>query len=712
MSREGKTMHFYLEGMNCTSCLWLLEKLPSLLIDCESISVKMSDSSVEVARVENGSFAAIARTFDRLGYTPHVVKPKSDRAQALKQKENRRDLIRIGIAAGCTGNIMILAVSLYAGATGHLAEQFKLLSAFLATPVLTYCASPFYKSAFGSLRNRLINIDVPIVAALVAGIAMSLWGLASGTETLFFDSLSMLVFLLLSSRFLLKRIQQTQLNTDNLTSHLLLTQAQRITTDGFQTVSSMALVKGDIIKVAENSVVCADGEIIEGKGIVNTSTLTGESVPHSVKNGDFVFAGTQNLSGQWLMRVEKPALSSRLNDILNDIQKSSGSKPNIVRLADKAGQWFVAIVFTLAALLIAYFSFTNPVEGASRALALVIVTCPCVFGMAIPLSMSLAIQKAAEQGIIIKNAEAVERLTEIKTLFFDKTGTLSSGNLEVVNVEAAPEDRYHLAAAAAIEREQTHPVARAIVKSLVSSGKIHASEVRLLSEGGIEGKVSGRLYKIVPSSLLAFDRGDIKTQYDLICEGRVVARFQIGDSLKTEAKELIEWARANGFTPKVISGDRNAVVSSCARELHIGHHDFVSEASPEQKSETMKTAGADAAMIGDGANDAAALASAAVGIAVTGSLDVSLKAADVYLTRNNLLDIKKLFFIARRTKSAMKRNLCFSLCFNVIAGTLAITGQMTPLWAAVFMPLSSLTVLLSSLQAGQNLSRETEFSWK
>lgn len=712
-SSDDDRLTFYLEGMNCTACLWLLEKTPEVCKDCLSVQVRMSDSTVRVIRKKGGSFAAIAKTFDRFGYTPHVIKEDKSAIARLQKIENRRDLVRIGIAAGCTGNIMILAVSLYAGASGEIAEQFRWISTALAAPVLIYCAWPFYKSTIHSLRNKHLNIDVPIVAAILAGVGMSIWGLLSGTETLFFDSLSMLVLLLLSSRFLLKRIQQNHLNTSNLATHLLLAQTDRKNTHGqFEKVSSLALQQGDLIRISDSSLICADGFVISGTGLIHTATLTGESLPQTIKEGDFVFAGSQSLGGDWLMQVQSVARESRFSKILEDVRQSSLAKPRISQLADQAAQWFVIIVFTLALAVLIYFASSEPLEGVSRALALVIVTCPCVFGMAIPLSMSLAIRKAAERGIIIKSGDAIEKLTQIKTLFFDKTGTLTQGNLEVIKIEIHPDDYYHLAAATAIERDQTHPVAKAVLKAIKSSGKVRAENVHLLPEGGVSGVVFGRNYKILPSELLSSENGEIKMQYKFYCQDRLIALFHVGDSLRQEASDIITWAKKSGLNPKIISGDRQSVVLNIAQALSLDFSDTISQATPERKSQILKEAGASAAMIGDGANDAAALASAGVGIAVSGSLDVSLKAADIYLTRNSLLDLKTLFKIAGRTKSVMKRNLLFSLSFNLVAGGLAIFGYMTPLWAAVLMPLSSLTVLFSSLHAGRKLTQESDLSWK
>lgn len=711
MSSDGRRLAFFLEGMSCTACIWLLEKLPQLCPDAEYARVNMSNSTIEVVRKEGASFAAIARTLNRFGYRPH---PLSGSKAALEhqKKENRRDLIRIGIAAAATGNIMILAVSLYGGAEGVLATQFRWLTALLAAPVLTYCAWPFYKNTWSALRSRHLNIDVPIVAALVAGIIISLWGLAKDADTIYFDSLSTLVFLLLSSRFWLKRIQQHHLDISHLEDYLLLGTVSRVgQTGSLERVSSLSLKKGDVIEIDWESVVPADGTVVSGHGLVQTAVLTGESAPQPVEEGDKVEAGFRNLGGAWRLVVEKPAAESRLAEILKDAENSSREKPALVLLADRVSQWFIGIVFALAFGIVLLMAPTHAQEGFSRALALIIVTCPCVFGMAIPLSMSLGIRAAARQGIVVKNANVLERLLKIRNLYFDKTGTLTQGDMRVLSMDVAPNMERHLSAALAIESNQPHPVARAILRELkkIDLPSLKATDVHLLSGGGIGGVVNGIHYSITPVSTEASKEAggssQIKARYILRAGEDLVATFDIGDEVRPEARRVVDWAKRNHFDVFLLSGDKSGVVEDCGAKLGLTSKNLTSAATPETKSAELKSKSETSLMVGDGANDAAALASASVGIAVRGSMDVSLRAADVYVARPDLLAIPTLFEIARQTRRAVLRNLAFSGSFNAISGVLALTGYMTPLWAAVLMPLSSLTVLASALTTGGKLEK-------
>ncbi len=709
LSPDGVRLRFYIEGLNCTACLWLLEKLPTFCSDAESARIDMSSSTIEVIRKTQGSFAEIARTLNRFGYRPHPLS-ETDTAAKLQAKERRQDLVRIGIAGGLTGNIMILAVSLYGGAIGELAIQFRLLSATLAAPVLTYCAWPFYRSAFNAIKVKHLNLDVPIVLAILAGIVMSLWNLMASNERVYFDSISMLIFLLLSSRLILRTIQNKQMRSTHLENEMLLSSVERLTPDdSCETVSSLSLSVDDQIKIAADQSVPVDGFVVEGEGNISTAVLTGESRPLKIHKGDYVEAGSQLLSGNLILKVKNRPEQTRLARILQDTEKSSQEKSNYVRSADRVAGWFMALVILSAIAVVGFFWSTDLEEGISRALALLIVTCPCVFGIAIPLSMSMAIRNAAKKGIIVKEGDSIERLWSTKTLVFDKTGTLTTGSMEVLKVEQCEDSDFSYAFG--LEQNQTHPVANALCNYLRSKNTEPEffDKVQKISTGGVSGQKNGHTFQVkpIPCSSRKDIEGLIQSDIGFFKDDELLAKFELGDQLRQESRSLMTWVRSQKFKVSMVSGDRNTVVQDCAKMIGIKKNEIHSEIIPEAKAEIVRSFGKGTVMIGDGVNDAMALASAQVGIAVCGSLEVSLRAADIYLTRNSLLLIPQLFNIARLTKKAISRNLFFSASFNLISGTLAIVGLMTPLWAAVLMPLSSITILLSVVWTGKQIEKSS-----
>ncbi len=706
-SSDGLWLRFYIEGLNCTACLWLLEQLPQFCGDAVQSKIDMSTSTITVKRQPNGSFAKIAATLAQLGYSIHLLS-ENESTEQLQTRERRMDLVRIGIAAAATGNIMILAVSNYAGAKGVLATQFHWLTAALALPVLTFCAWPFYKNVFVALRTRHLNIDVPIVVAILAGIVASFWGLVQSQPTVYFDSLAMLILLLLSSRFLLKGIQNSQLRASNLENELLLTSVEKIEKNGhISTVSSAALVEGDRIRVGIGRMIPVDGNVVSGNGVINTSVLTGESEPISIFSGHFVEAGSENLMGNWDLVVKNSPNKTRLAQILRDTERASQQKSEFVRGADHVAKWFVTIVFLLATGLLTYFWSINLQEGISRTLALIIVTCPCVFGMAIPLSMSLAIRKSALNGIVVKSADVFEKIWNTRAVFFDKTGTLTTGQMSVLKVNC--DNPAYLEIAFGLEKNQSHPVAQTISKYLSKLG-VEAKtpeKIAMIKSGGVCGEISGRRYSLKPRTVSVSSTVEslIRSSYGLFEEDELVATFELGDEVREDAPSVLSWVRRQKFLSELVSGDRRHVAEKCAKAVGFKQEETHFEMSPEQKSELIKKFGEGVVMIGDGANDAMALATADVGIAVCGSLDVSLRAADVYLTKKNLLAIPQLFRIAHMTKKAIYRNLIFSGAFNLLSGYLAMSGMMKPLWAAVLMPISSVTILLSALWTGAQLAK-------
>ena len=708
-SSDGLHLRFFIEALNCTACLWLLEKLPDLCDDCESARVNMNASTIEVKRVSGGSFASIARALDRLGHRPHLINGE-DTAERLRASERRSDLIRIAVSGAATGNIMLLAVALYAGADQEFSPLFRFLSAALALPVLTYGAFPFYRSALAALKIGSLNIDVPIVGAILAGIAMSAWALASGSDSVYFDSLSTLVFLLLSSRFLLKSVQEKYLGASHLEDEILAGTVTRISPTGQrERVSTLALVPGDLVEITGSMTIPTDATVIWGEGSFQKAALTGETDENVITPGCSVEAGSRNLTGTWMIRVRNRAADSRIATVLRAAERAAKEKPALIALTDRVSRWFVGAVLVSAAILALIFLKIDAQEGISRALALLIVTCPCVFGMAVPLSMSLGIRAAARRGIVIKNANALEKLTAIQTLCFDKTGTLTSGEMRVLQARYSEANSSELRAIRAIEENQTHPIALALSnwakQNLARPEDISkATDIRVLSRGGIEGRIDGVTYSLRPMGLTEDTSGaDIRSRYSLFRGEDEVATFDIGDQLRPDAQATLDWVRASGYEARLLSGDRPSTVAHCAAVLNLESKCVMASASPEEKAKFIKDLGGSVAMIGDGANDAAALASASVGIAVRGSMEASLRAADIFLMRQNLEAIPEIFKIARVTRNAIVRNLIFSTVFNLASGTLAAIGWMTPLWAAVLMPLSSLTVLTSALATGLSL---------
>jgi Cu2+-exporting ATPase len=482
--------------------------------------------------------------------------------------------------------------------------------------------------------------------------------------------------------------------------------------DAVREVPIEALAPGAVVEVLAGDSVPADGSVLKGASTVDRSLLTGESRPEAVAAGDPVHAGTVNLSGPLLVEVRSTGEDTRVGRLMRLVEEGAQRRAPVVQLADRISGWFVAAVLVLAALTLGIWLRLDPEHAVQHAVALLIVSCPCALGLATPLAVSAAIGRAARRRILIKGGDALESLARPGRLLLDKTGTLTEGRLAVVRWWG---DEAARGLAAAVERHSAHPVARALAAA-AGDASLTASEVRELTGAGIEGTVEGR--RVMVSSAAHGERelgalpddaagavaamaADGLSPVVVAVDGRAVAVAGLGDPLRADSSASVAAIRARGWRVEILSGDHPEVVAGVARELGVPAAAARGGAAPEDKLEAVRAAAAEgtAAMVGDGVNDAAALAAATVGIGVHGGAEAALAAADAYLGRPGLTPVVELLDGARRTLGVIRRNLVLSLAYNVVAVSFAITGHMSPILAAVLMPLSSMTVVLSSYRA-------------
>ena len=683
---------FYLEGVHCVACLWLVEKIPQLLKGVQSAQLTLGKNTATFLVDDTLKLSELAQLLLDLGYRPHLVE-NSDQATRLQTKEDRKLLIQLGLAAGIAGNIMIFSVSLYTGASGHLAEYFRWVCFFMNLPIVLYCALPFYKSSWGALRIKSISMDVPVSAAIILGTLASTWNLLTGSIHIYFDSIAMLVFLLLSTRYLLRRITHFAVDSSQLVHYLLPKFAKKLISNSQSEteVLSESLLPGDRIRVHPGQPLPVDGQVIAGKSWVNLSALTGESHPQPVQAESRVYSGTFNGEGILDISVSHTGTQTRLGKLLLEIE--SRSKPHLVTIADKMAKYLLIGVGVISLGIIGLLSaLGHPGEGFNRALALLVVTCPCALAIATPLSFSIALKKAAQRGILIKNTDCLEKCAQIDTLIFDKTGTLTFGNLDVLSWETdtttTQDDAQVKAIVYALEASSFHPVALAIRRYLSAYKNSHVliQDFQEVIGLGVKGVVEGHLFEAI--------KGD--SGIDIKRDGQRVAILTVGDQLRPDAAPILKKLTQQDYTLALASGDHQSAVELIASQLPFNPSLVFANTSPEQKQQLVQQY-PNSLMVGDGANDAAALSQAAIGIAVQGSLEVSLRAADVYMMAPGITPIYEFLSIGKSTLRLVKINLGLSMVYNLIFASLAITGILTPLAAAIAMPVSSLIVLLVSL---------------
>jgi Cu2+-exporting ATPase/Cu+-exporting ATPase len=686
-----RTMQFYLEGIHCLACLWLIEKLPEFVPGVYSAKLDLDRSVVTVQLKVKGKFSLVAKEFNQLGYRPHPLKRNQDVAD-LKTREERAFLVRIGIAGAAAGNIMIYAVSLYGGASGDYAQLFNALTVAFAVPVLTYSSFPFYQNAWNAIKNKTISIDIPISISLLVGAVMGVYNLVLGIPDNYFDSLTALVFLLLMSRYFLQKIQEKGLSASDLHLFYQSDGVLREENGTFREVHPRFIKPDDVLLIRPGEFVPADGVVLRGASNLNNSLLTGESLPVKVATGDRVFSGTQNLDQELVMKAENVSDDSRLGRLLKNVENGWAYRSKIVNLTNKVSKYFTLAVFLLAGILFAKLARTHDLTHALEgAITLLIVTCPCALALAVPLTFTRALAKAAEQGIIIKSDEVIEKLATVKHVFIDKTGTITLGKLAITNFRAFAPTAVPLSDVIYnLENHSRHPVAVALIESIKGRERnpLPVADFREALGTGVAGTIAGRFYEIKKNRIFE--------------DGVPVATFDVADAIRPDSTEALAALVAKGLDVKILSGDRKEVVEQIAAQVALPTSHALSNLSPEEKSDLIK-ATPGAVMIGDGANDAIALGHAHVGVAVLGAMDISLRAADVYLTTPGLVPVEKLVVLSRETMKVIRRNLVLSLCYNSLSVLAAFLGFINPLVAAVIMPVSSLTVLLSTIAGTRKL---------
>ena len=710
------TVELYLEGVHCAACVWLVEKLTVVVDGVAEVRLDMGRSLATITwNPETTPLSQVARFLDSIGYAPHPF--RGVEARDMARREERGLLIRIAVAGAIAGNVMLIAFALYGGSFHGITDEFRILfrwvSLALAIPSVAWCASVFFRGAWGALKTRTLHMDLPIAIGILAGFIQGAVNTVRGSGEIYFDSVTALIFFLLVGRFLQRRQQRRAASSTELLFSIAPATARLVDAEGVREVPLEALSPGNTVEVRAGDSIPADGSVADGSSTLDRSLLTGESLPEPVAMGDPVHAGTVNLGGRLLVEVRVTGEDTRVGRLMRLVEEGAMRRAPVVLLADRISGWFVAIVLTLAAITLGVWLNLDPEHAVGHAVALLIVSCPCALGLATPLAVSAAIGRAARKKILIKGGDALENLARPGRMLLDKTGTLTEGRLGVIRWWG---DESVKPRVAAIERHSAHPVARALSEGPTEIEVLEASQVQEITGAGISGVCEGQNVIVASTSHLLRELADFPEEaataadafaneglspVAIAVDRQVVAIAGIGDPLRHDSAESVAAIRASGWQVEILSGDHPAVVRSIANQVGIAPAAAHGAATPEDKLEAVRKAAIDAtvAMVGDGVNDAAALAAATVGIGVHGGAEATLAAADVYLGRPGLEPVVDLLRGSRRTLGVIRRNLVFSLTYNVVAVTFAITGHMSPLLAAILMPLSSMTVVLSSYRA-------------
>lgn len=693
---ERPLYRFHVRGMECSSCVHILEDLPLYLDSVQKSRVNFAKGELLLETSRDHSLGLILKYLESMGYPSELLK-SYELSDERSTKEDRALLTRLAVAGACAGNIMLFSVAIYGGLMGTAASYFNAISLILFLPVLFYCAQPFYRGAWNSLRLGYLTVDVPLVVALWLSFLASLFNWFRGSGTVYFDSTAGFFFFILLSRWFL-RTSQRRWGNSSFSKYLLKdTFFDVIRNDLRQKVLASQIVEGDIVVVECHQRAPVDGTLLESDAVIDTAWMTGESVPRTLSLNMSISAGDKILSESVYLKAKSKASESHLALSLQRVEASSLSSSQRMVLFDKSAQWLLLGVFATSAGILVFgpsLFGLHLEEAFERCLGLIVVACPCAIAFGGPLAYGISLKRALEKGIVIKSADVLDRVLECKNIVFDKTGTLTTGEFELVRQVPSSIPEWMKEIILELEKKSHHPVAYAFRKVWKSTSPVHLKDVTETPGKKVFGLHDGRLYSVQSyvsesSSLcLAF-----------LQDEKILATFYFEDSVRKEVPRLLSDLKSD-FQLHVLSGDRLSRVQNLASQFGDTFYTVEGEMSPQEKSKWMDSHPY-SLMLGDGVNDLEALSKAHVGILVHGPLAKGLNFGSAYFMNHGLDPLQDLLSIARKNRRVVYHNLFFALFYNLTAGTAAVCGYINPLVAAALMPLSSLIILVSTMRVSK-----------
>jgi Cu2+-exporting ATPase len=699
------------DDVHCGGCIRTIEKGLSEIDIIRSVRLNLSTGwlSVQWAKSDVDPHLLFS-TLKNLGYSAHLAQERPDAADpALKEL-----LVSLGVAGFAAANIMLLSVSVWSGAEAATRDLFHWISALLAIPAVGFAGRPFFRPAFKAVRAARLNMDVPISLAVILALLMSIYETANHGEHAYFDASVTLLFFLLIGRTL-DHVMRERARGAVKTLLQMMPRGAVVTGEGGarEYVRLEAIEAGMKIVVPLGERVPVDGRIISGTSDLDCSIVNGESIPVTVGASDFVQAGTLNLTAPIEIEATAGADSSFVAEITAMMEGAESGKQKYKRIADKAAAIYAPAVHILA--LATFFGWLFIGGGwhqaAYAAVAVLIITCPCALGLAVPIVQVVAAGKLFANGIMVKDGVALEKLADVDYAVFDKTGTLTMGNASLVDGEKHSTENMQLAASLASFSH--HPYSRSISEKGHADGltQLGFVDVKEVPGCGVEGTWEDRTYRLGRAgwALGHEDNGANSAGVVLSCDSKKIDSFSFEDQLRPAATKTIAELRQQGIHSEILSGDHEANVAHIAHEL--GDVDYSAGISPADKLARVKTLvdeGRFVLMVGDGINDAPALASAHVSIAPASAADVGRSVADMIFLRNGLDAVTRAIAVSKKARRLIHQNFGLAIAYNIIAVPLAVTGYATPLIAALAMSSSSILVTLNALRL--KLSWNDEFT--
>ncbi len=695
------------DGINCAGCMAKIERNLAKIPDVTSARVNLTDRRLAL-EWKQGSIdpAMFVERLAELGYTAYPF----ERAGAeTREADHAKSLLRkLGVAAFAAMNVMMLSVPVWAG-SDMLSEQrdfFHWLSALIVLPAAAYSAQPFFSSAYNALRARSVNMDVPISIGITLALAMSLVETISHAEHAYFDAAIMLIAFLLAGRYLDQNMRRrTRAFAGNLAALRGETATKFINDEEIRTVPVAAVKPGDIVLLRPGERSAVDGNVISGYSEVDQSLITGETLPTVAVAGSAVFAGTLIRSGTLRVRVAAASEGTLLDEISRLLENALQSRSRFLRLAERASRLYAPLVHATALLtMVGWLIYGASFHDALvTAIAVLIITCPCALGLAIPAVQTVATGALFRSGVLLNSADTIERLALVDRVIFDKTGTLTLPELDVENAANIPTEIFALAGRLALCSR--HPAAAAVARASGASAPLPGIQEE--PGQGVRGTFEGLEIRLGRPSFCGADapaneilRRDAEASVVAFRHGENCHVFAVRQRLRPDAAEVIARLKQSGIGVEVISGDREPAVRNAARSLGI--HKWRAEVTPVDKIariNELSRSGSKVLMVGDGLNDAPALAAAYASMSPVTATHMSQAVADAVFMGAPLAPVTDAIAISRKALLLMRQNLWLAVIYNALAVPIAIVGLVTPLIAAAAMSGSSFIVMLNALRA-------------
>lgn len=692
-------------GIKCGNCMATIERALRERPDVSSARVNMSLRRVSVTlRDDEADIEPVLSMLSEIGYPAEPIEWHQPML-ADQERESSKLIKNMAVAGFGAMNIMLLSVAIWSGAQGETRDAFHLISALIALPVTAYAGQPFFRSALTALRAKRLNMDVPIALAVVLAVALSLFEMVHGRGDTFFDAAVTLLFFLLAGRYLDQRMRERARSAATNLSRIAPDGALVKQPDGkFEYLQLPAIEIGMVLHIGVGQRVPVDVEITNGDTDVDRSIVTGESMPVYAGKGTALEAGTLNLTGDIEAKVLRKTDQSFLAQMMKMLDASEGGRARYVRIADRAAQIYAPAVHLMAlATFVGWMFYTGGDWHTSIfvAISVLIITCPCALGLAVPVVQVVAAGRLLDLGVLMKDGSALERLAEVDQVVFDKTGTVTSGNPKV---SGGPKTAKERAVAKALAAQSAHPVSRAIAAYLEHIPAA-IKESRDVPGFGVEAIYDGNCVRLGRGDWvgeIASGPETIVGPAFAITEHQAHA-FDLSETLRPGAYDAVTDLANVGLAVTLLSGDVNVRTQDIATQIHIG--DFHCGMSPAGKVsflEAREQSGRKVLMVGDGLNDTPALSAAYVSMAPSSATNAGRETADFVFLRDDLRAVPETFQIAKRASRLIVQNFGLAIAYNCIAVPLAVMGLVTPLIAAIAMSASSLIVISNALRLNRH----------